>query len=264
MDGEALAGGMMNVGAVRRRGEVVERPAQAHAGAIHGFLRALAERGFDGAPRPVRLDPERGREEVSFLPGDVAVLPYPRWALADDALRSVGALLRRLHDASDGIEFDPAAGWATDLADPDGGTMLCHNDVCLENVVFRDGVAVGLIDFDLTAPGPPLWDLASTARYWVPMLDPVTAAERGRSAQAAHRLRVLADGYGLDAAGRTALPGFVVRAHDVAREFVAARVAAGDPVFTDAWAERGGWAPWDRIRAWMVAGRAEFVAALTR
>ena len=29
-----------------------------------------------------------------------------------------------------------------------GGPIVCHNDVCLENVVFRDGEAVGLLDFD--------------------------------------------------------------------------------------------------------------------
>ena len=54
--------------------------------------------------------------------------------------------------------------------------MLCHNDVCLENVVFRNGHAAALIDFDLAAPGRPLWDVAMTARYWVPMLDPTSAA----------------------------------------------------------------------------------------
>lgn len=43
--------------------------------------------------------------------------------------------------------------------------MLCHNDVCPENVVFRDGRAAALIDFDLAAPGRALWDIAMTARH---------------------------------------------------------------------------------------------------
>lgn len=34
-EGEALAGGMVNAGAVFRRGDVVERPAPHHAPALH-------------------------------------------------------------------------------------------------------------------------------------------------------------------------------------------------------------------------------------
>ena len=30
--------------------------------------------------------------------------------------------------------------------------MVCHNDVCLENVVFRGGAAVALLDFEFAAP----------------------------------------------------------------------------------------------------------------
>ena len=82
------------------------------------------------------------------------VPPYPAWAQADAALASVATLLRRLHDAA--RSFDPAGStWSTEMADPAGGPIVCHNDVCLENVVFRDGVAVGLLDFDFAAPGPP-------------------------------------------------------------------------------------------------------------
>ena len=29
-----------------------------------------------------------------------------------------------------------------------GGPIICHNDVCLENVVFRDGQAIGLLDWE--------------------------------------------------------------------------------------------------------------------
>ena len=50
------------------------------------------------------------------------------------------------------------------MADPDGGSVMCHNDVCLENVVFRDGRAVTLLDFDFAAPGRRSFDLAAFAR----------------------------------------------------------------------------------------------------
>ncbi|MGZ0147432.1 phosphotransferase [Kribbella sp. WER1] len=144
-----------------------------------------------------------------------------------------------------------------------GGTMLCHNDVCVENVVFRDGRAVGVIDFDTAAPGRPIWDLAMAARYWVPMLDPASAAgSYPGGLDAAARLRVLADSYGLGAEDRARLPEVVEQATEVCRAFVAGRVASGDPVFVRALAERGGWERWDRLQAWLSEQHGTFTAAL--
>jgi Ser/Thr protein kinase RdoA (MazF antagonist) len=45
--------------------------------------------------------------------------------------------------------------WSDELADPSGGPIVCHNDVCMENVVFRNGAAIGPLDFDFAAPGRP-------------------------------------------------------------------------------------------------------------
>lgn len=141
--------------------------------------------------------------------------------------------------------------------------MLCHNDVCPENVVFRDGRAAALIDFDLAAPGRALWDIAMAARYWVPMLDPESAAAlHPPGLDAAARLRILADGYGLSAGGRAELPGVIEQATEVCRAFVARRVASGDPIYLQALAERGGWERWDRVRTWLVDHRKTFTAAL--
>ncbi|GHJ41013.1 trifolitoxin immunity domain-containing protein [Streptomyces sp. TS71-3] len=259
---EALPGGMLNEGAVHRHGELVERPAPRNARALHAYLLALRGHGFDAAPMPVGLAPE-GRERLTFLPGEVALPPFPGWAMTEAALASVGRLLRRLHEAGAAVAVDTRAWWPRDLADPEGGTMLCHNDVCLENVVFRDGRAAAVIDFDQVAPGRPLWDVAMTARYWVPMLDPVSAAgfyPTGLDAPA--RLRILADGYGLPPRDRAELPGVVEQATEVCRAFVARRVAGGDSVYVRALAERGGWERWDRIQAWLADHRETFTAAL--
>ena len=122
--------------------------------ALHTHLRALEEHGFDAAPTPVRLIPD-GREQLAFIPGDVALPPFPRWVMTETALRSVGTLPRRLHEASAAIAVDTSVEWPRDLADPEGGPTLCHNDGCPENVVFRDGRAAALVDFDLAAPGRP-------------------------------------------------------------------------------------------------------------
>jgi len=230
-DGEALVGGMVNAGAVFRRGALVERPAPRNAYALHAYLRALKEHGFDAAPTPVGLTPD-GREQLTFIPGDVALPPFPRWALTETALESVGSLLRRLHEASAAVAVDTRVEWPYNLADPEGGTTLCHNDMCPDNVVFRDGHAAALIDFDLAAPGRPIWDVAMTARYWVPMLDPAsTAALYPAGLDPPVRLRILADSYGLSSRERAELPGVIEQATETCRAFVASRVADGDPVY---------------------------------
>lgn len=263
-DREALAGGTVNAGAVFRRGALVERPAPRNAPALHAHLRALSEHGFDAAPTPVGLDAD-GRELLTFVPGDVALPPFPPWVLTSTALRSVGMLLRRLHEAAAKVPVGTDVEWPRDLADPEGGTMVCHNDVCPENVVFRDGRAAGLIDFDLAAPGRPVWDVAMAARYWVPMLDPVSAAAlypAVAGSDASTRLRILVDGYGLPPEERAGLPGVIERATEVCRASVARRVADGDPVSLRALADRGGWERWDRVRAWSAGHREGFTAAL--
>lgn len=261
VDAERLAGGMANAGGVFRRGGVVDRPAPANAAGLHAYLAGLRERGFRGAPVAVGLG--GGREQLTYVEGDVALPPFPAWAMADDVLRSVGRLLRRLHDAGADVEFDPDAGWDRALADPEGGPVLCHNDVCPENVVFRGGQAVALIDFDLAAPGRAVWDVATAARYWVPMLDPESAAAQypGGLDQPA-RLRALADSYGLAPAQRAELPAVIEQATAAGRAFVERRVADGDPVYVEAMARHGGWARWDRMQAWLVTRRGAYAAAL--
>jgi len=172
-----LAGGIANAGAVVRHGDLVLRPAGPHTPAVHRFLAGLPAAGFDGAPPPHGIADD-GRERLGFLPGDVAVPPYPAWAQTDETLASIARLVRRLHDAAAAIGV-PDGEWSDELADPERGPIVCHNDVCLENVVFRDGAAVGLIDFDFAAPGHPLHDLVQFARMCVPLDDEVTAAHRG-------------------------------------------------------------------------------------
>ncbi|MGH4033591.1 phosphotransferase enzyme family protein [Actinomycetota bacterium Odt1-20B] len=261
-EGVALVGGMVNVGAVFRHGALVERPAPRTARALHAHLLALEEHGFDAAPRPIRLTAD-GREQLTFIPGDVALPPFPHWVMTETALRSVGSLLRRLHDASAAIAVDARVDWPRSMADPAGGTMLCHNDVCPENVVFRDGRAAALIDFDLAAPGRAVWDVAMTARYWVPMLDPTSAAAlHPGGLDAPTRLRILADGYRLSPQERAELPGVIEQATASCRAFVADRVADGDPVYTRALSGQGGWQRWDRIQEWLAAHHEVFRAAL--
>ena len=141
--------------------------------------------------------------------------------------------------------------------------MICHNDVCLENVVFRDGTAIALLDFDFAAPGRPVYDLAQFARMCVPVDDEISAARLGwHPADKPARLRLVADSYGLGTTGRQQL--VEVLAGSIARggEFVRRRVEEGDPNFVKMWHEMGGMERFNRRRRWWAAQRQTFMAAL--
>jgi thiamine kinase-like enzyme len=149
------------------------------------------------------------------------------------------------------------------MADPASGAIVCHNDVCLENVVFRDGVAVGLVDFDFCAPGRPVYDLAQFARMCVPVDDDINATRLGwKAADLPARLRLVADAYGLDGAGRSQLVETLAESIASGGEFVRRRVEAGDPNFVAMWNEMGGMERFDRRRRWWAEHRHRFVNAL--
>jgi hypothetical protein len=261
MDEEQLPGGVANAGRVARSGEHVLRPCGPYADSVRAFLVSLREAGFAGAPMPAGLA-EDGRERFVFIEGAVPVPPYPQWAQSDAALSSVAVLVREFHRAS-GRVGPSSASWSPELADPAGGRMICHNDVCPENVVFRGDAAVALLDFDFAAPGRPLFDLAQFARMWVPVDDEISAARLGwHPADKPARLRLLADAYGLDAAARRRLVG--VLGDSIARggQFVRRRVEAGDPNFLSMWNAMGGMERFDRRRRWWAARSQDFAAAL--
>ena len=233
-----LEGGVAHPGAVVRVGDTVRRPAGPHTAAVHALLRHVRAAGFDGAPEALGTD-DRGREVLSYLPGDVPVPPYPAWALRDEILASVARLLRRYHDAVAG--FDPAGRtWSPELADPEGGPIAAHNDVCPENVVFRNGEAAGLLDFDFVAPGRALSDVASTISMWAPLRDPRTVSPDRAALDPFTRARVFCDAYGVTTAERQELLEMWPRMRRRGIAFVRRHVDAGETAFVEMWEAAGG------------------------
>lgn len=259
--GQRLAGGIANAGNVVRVGPHVIRPAGPNAASIHAFLRAVDEVGFDGVPRPVGIE-EAGRERLEFIEGEVPRAPYPAWSQSDAALASVARLLRRFHDAS--ARFDPGgSAWNDVLADPAGGTVVGHNDVELSNVVFRDGIAVALIDFEFAAPGRPVYDLAQMARLCVPIEDEVDRDRMGwRPADHPARLRRVADAYGLDRDGRAELLGALDDALDQIEAAAQRGFGKGTARGAGILARTGGIEKYDRRRRWWERHRAGFAEVL--
>lgn len=258
---QPLHGGIANAGKVVRVGPHVLRPAGPHAASVHAFLAAVRRAGFDGASTPVGIDDD-GRERLVYVEGEVPTSPYPDWSQSDTALASIATLLRGLHDAARG--FDPRGfTWDEALADPVGGTLMCHNDVCPENVVFRDGIAVALLDFEFAAPGRPVYDVAHLARLCVPVEDDFDQARLGwHPADRPARLRLVADTYGLDRDGRaellTAMDDAIARLELAVRT----RVAAGDPNAVADWNRTGGGERYDRRRRWWDDHHDQFAVAL--
>jgi Phosphotransferase enzyme family len=256
-----LLGGVANAGQVIRQGNSVLRPSNANSESIHAFLSALRAAGFNGASLPIEIQAD-GRERLAFLEGDVPIPPYPLWAQSREALASIAFLLSEFHTASD-LVSSHLSTWSNELADPSGGSIVCHNDVCMENVVFRDGAAVGLLDFDFAAPGRPLYDLAQFARMCVPIDDDISAARLGwQITDHPARLRVVTEVYGLDKRARREFLECLDRSMNRGQDFVRRRVEAGDPNFIRMVENMGGIERYERRRSWWECRRADFVAAL--
>jgi aminoglycoside phosphotransferase (APT) family kinase protein len=155
---------------VVRVGDDVRRRAGEHSATVQRLLRHVRRQGVQCVPEPRGFD-ELGREVLAFIPGTV---PHsmPDWVWSETVLTDVAHALRQWHDAS--ASFDRAdAVWS--LRVNQTPEVICHNDFAPYNCVFRDGRLVGVIDFDLCAPGSRLWDLAYTAYRYVPLMPPADA-----------------------------------------------------------------------------------------
>src|SRR5215813_1265312 len=175
-----LAGGTANRGLVIRVGGTVLRPTAPCWPATHALLAHLGAVGFEGAPRVLGV--AASTEVLTYIDGQAAVPPLPANTLTDAALVSIAELLRSYHQAV--RSFDPAGyRWPTPIPGRWRTGLVSHNDVHPANLVFCDGRAVALIDFDLAGPGSAAWDIAAAARSWAPLHDEqdITDSRQGRS-----------------------------------------------------------------------------------
>ncbi|HZA05017.1 MAG TPA: phosphotransferase [Propionibacteriaceae bacterium] len=228
-----LVGGTNNRGLVVRRGDTVRRPLRPTSTAVHALLSYLAEVGFDGAPRLLGID-DQDREVLTFIPGDAVTPPYPAWALTDDALRSVAQLLRRYHEAVAGFDVE-GHDWPN-VAPPEYDEGLaCHDDLNLDNVIFRNGRAVALIDFDWATPGSAVWDVADAIRLWAP-LRPGRYVDDTRRGRGLERMRTFVDAYGIELDPERLVHAVRLN-HDRMYRLIEDGAEAGNEGFAAYWAE---------------------------
>ncbi|WP_214769144.1 aminoglycoside phosphotransferase family protein [Exiguobacterium sp. s133] len=183
---QPLTGG--NVSAVSRAGDTVRREQKPDSPRIHRLLVHLEKKEYPASPRFLGIDPQN-REILSYLDGEAGNYPLKAYMWSEAVLEETARLLRQFHDAT--ADFEVPASWEPLDNTPLPYAVICHNDFAVYNVIFKDKKPIGVIDFDLAAPGPRIWDIAYTLYTFVPLsrhhhdehgrqvdYDPVTGPDR--------------------------------------------------------------------------------------
>jgi hypothetical protein len=203
-----LTGGDVTEGVVRV-GNTVRRPAGPHSALVRRVLEHLAAAGFAGCPRWLGTD-ERGRDVLTFVEGEVAGRPWPAWVADEDRIRSVARLVRACDDALAPLGVpDEADGFVAPVLPADAPpsvtgppAFLGHMDITPENVVFRDGAAFALIDWDLARPTTAVEQVCNVLLWWAPLMPAEDRERVVADVDAVARAVLLVDAYGLAADDR--------------------------------------------------------------
>ena len=196
-----LAGGNVNQSVVRV-GDTVRRATSAISPTVHRLLLHLEAKGFAGCPRFLGID-DKGRESLSFLPGETGVPRY-LWR-GDGPVVATAELLRDYHDATLDFAADDAMVWGKIHPDPARHEVICHNDFAPYNFIYRSQTPYAVIDFDLVGPGPRIRDVACAA-YWLTPLafgggDGLLGFSEADIRNGGRRLRLLCETYGISPTG---------------------------------------------------------------
>jgi Ser/Thr protein kinase RdoA (MazF antagonist) len=210
----ALDGGA--IAEVVRVGDTVRRSTGPWTPTVHVVLRHLEAVGCDLAPRVLGID-ERCREILSYLPG-TTISPHHLDVLElDETLVRAGTFVAELHAA---------------LPRHADGTLSLHGDLGPWNVLV-DGDRWFAIDWDSTHRGEVAWEVA----YCLHTFCSLWADRALTPAEAVHRMRAFATGYGHDDDDLATAMGLVPeRLLEVAR-FVHQRADEGVPGFVQLVAE---------------------------
>ena len=158
---------------VVKSGDTVKRAPSTASDTIQRFMKHLRAAGIDWIPEPLGFD-EHGNEVFRYIEGECVDGAPPSWFWEESLLVDIAQRLRQFHDASTSFATESAV-WNWDAIAP--AQVIIHRDFAPYNCIFRDESFVGLIDFDLCAPGPRVWDIAYTAYRFVPLM-PVAAVDR--------------------------------------------------------------------------------------
>ncbi|PPA71692.1 aminoglycoside phosphotransferase family protein [Jeotgalibacillus proteolyticus] len=159
-----LTGG--NISAVYLAGGTVRREMTEGSERIHALLKHLENKSYPYSPRFLGID-EKGREILTYIEGEAGNYPLKNEMWSNEALIRVAKMQRAYHDAVEDFEFDEK--WLSTDGTPEKREIICHNDFAVYNIIFSGGMPVGVIDFDMAAPGPKIWDIAYTLYTCIPL-----------------------------------------------------------------------------------------------
>jgi hypothetical protein len=179
-------------------GQVVARPAGPWTPAVHALLRHLRRSGLL-VPQPLAVQDEV--ERLRLIPGESGAGCWPYQA-TESGLRSAARLLRRVHDATGDWPAPADSAWAVTPSPHGfgGPRVICHGDPGPWNMIWREGGAVGLLDWDHAHPGDALEDVGYALEYLTPFRsdqDAVRWFGFGEPPDRPRRLAVFAEAYGL-------------------------------------------------------------------
>lgn len=197
-----LLGGDVTEGVVRV-GATVRRPATSVSEAVRSVLDHLQRHGFEGAPHYLGTD-SQNRDVLTFIEGEVASRPWPEWVADAGRTASVARLARAYDDV---VALLGVPEWANTLRRPHlpgapesiagAPELIGHLDITPENVVFRDGLAHALIDFDLIRPCTRAEEVCNILQWWAPWMPPADREDALKSADPFARGTLIVDAYDL-------------------------------------------------------------------
>ncbi|GIJ49148.1 phosphotransferase [Virgisporangium aliadipatigenens] len=185
-------------GRIVRVGDTVRRPLYPWSDTVHLLLEYLESIGFPYSPRFLGIDGD-GFEVLSYVDGESGA---DGWApvVGDAGLVAMARLLRDYHDAVAGFTPPPGAEWSTHPGPVGEGEVVCHGDFGPWNLVWKGDRPIGIIDWDLAWPAPPMHDVAYALEYVAPFRDDAEAVRAMRHPappDRARRVERFATAYGL-------------------------------------------------------------------
>lgn len=177
---------------IRIQDGIVRRPRKPWTETTHALLQHLHDHGLP-VPEPLGIDEDH--EYVRLVSGDAGIAAW-KHQVTTTAVASAGTLLRRVHDATTSWEPPGELKWAVPA---EGSTVICHGDPQPANLAWRDGVAVGLFDWDVARPAERISDVAYALEWFAPFVsDREELQRRGLGDNIDRRARVDAflEGYG--------------------------------------------------------------------
>lgn len=209
-DGTLLGGWGQDV-RPEKIGNTVHKEVKPNSGYVHELLAFLGEHSYSFAPNFLGLD-DKGREIFEYIDG---YTPHGQevnpktWSL--ETMTEIFKQIRALHDLTHNTKI---AG---------DEECVCHGDLSYVNTVYRDGRAVGFIDWEAARPGKRIDDVAHALVQYLSIGE---YYDEGPS-ERAELVRKLTDVYGLSPEERLILVDTMLEVLQTIRKIQIETIAKG-------------------------------------